>query len=267
MHRFFIPAQGIQGERVTIEGSQVHQIRDVLRLDVGDHIVCLDDSGWEYEVELSAVAGMRAEGVVCRKGLVDAEPATRIVLYQALLKGSSFELALQKCTELGVAGFVPLLCERCVAGHLRDVTGGKMERWQRIVTEAAEQSRRGRLPTLEPVVFFQQACQQVQGLSIMPWEEEREARLRDALKEVRPRAKRSAQRKPAAINVFVGPEGGFSPPEVELARTSGIAVVSLGPRVLRAETAAMAVVAAVLYELGDLDPLPATDYQMSLSLH
>ena len=267
MHRFFIPPQWIDGDRVVIEGRQVHQLRDVLRLAPGDHIVALDNSGWEYEVELGSLSPEHVEGVICSRNAALTEPATRIVLYQALLKGNRFEIVLQKCTELGVSGFVPLLCERCVMGHLRDVTEGKMERWQRIIAEAAEQSRRGKLPFLQPVMFFQQACQQAKGLSLMAWEGEQAMGLRALLRSRRPRARKASERKPFLVNIVIGPEGGFSQSEVEFARNCGLVPITMGERILRAETAGIAATSVVLYEFGDLDPLPPTGFQLALSLH
>jgi 16S rRNA (uracil1498-N3)-methyltransferase len=210
----------------------------------GDRIIVLDNSGWEYEVELESVTRGYVEGVVRGRRLAVAEPRTRVTLYQALLKGEKFEFILQKCTELGVVGFVPILCERCVVGHLNDVSVRKLSRWQRIVAEAAEQSRRGKLPTLEPLVLFQQACQSARGLSLIAYEGEGASGLRAALQ----------GRNLPSVNIFIGPEGGFSPSEVDFARSCGIVPISLGSRVLRAETAGLVAATAIFYECGDLDP-------------
>lgn len=244
MHRFFILPEWIDQDRVVIRGKQVHQLRDVLRLTEGDRILVLDNSGWEYEVELKKVTRGQVEGTVLGKSLSVTEPRTRIILYQALLKGEKFGFILQKGTELGVAGFVPILCERCVAGHPEDVSDRKLDRWQRIIAEAAEQSRRGKLPSLEPVLPFEQACQLAMGFSLLAYEGEKALGLRAALQ---------GQNLPS-VNIFIGPEGGFSPSEVEFARSCGILPITLGSRVLRAETAGLVAATAVFYECGDLDP-------------
>jgi RsmE family RNA methyltransferase len=165
VHRFFIPPEWIHQEKVVITGKLVHQLRNVLRLSGGDHIVVLDNTGWEYEVALKVVARGYVEGVVRGKRSV-GEPSIKVNLYQALLKGNKFEFILQKCTELGVSGFVPILCERCVVGHPKVK---RVERWHRIISEAAEQSRRGKLPTLEPALTFQQACRSAMGFSLLSW--------------------------------------------------------------------------------------------------
>lgn len=254
MHRFFIPKEWIDQERVVITGRQVHQLRDVLRLVAGDRIVALDNNGWEYELELERVNRSYVSGVV--KGMRPAaEPRTRVTLYQALLKANKFEFVIQKCTELGVAGIIPMVCQRCVAGSR--VSEKNAERWRRIIIEAAEQSRRGRLPALEPEVPFEQACRSASGFSLLAWEGERALGFRDALRGQIHRQRIVSEKNPISVNLFIGPEGGFTPEEVEFARGCGIVPVTLGVRVLRAETAGLVAASAILYECGDLDPLPS----------
>ena len=254
MHRFFIPREWIDQERVVITGRQVHQLRDVLRLAAGDHIIVLDNTGWEYEVELERVDRGYASGVV-REIRSAAEPRTKVTLYQALLKGSKFEFVIQKGTELGVACFVPMLCQRCVAGNR--VSEKNLERWRRIIVEAAEQSGRGRLPTLEPALPFEEACRSATGFSLLAWEGEKTLGFRDALRGEIHRQRIISEKNPLSVNLFIGPEGGFSPGEVEFAQGCGIVPVTLGRRVLRAETAGLVAASAIFYECGDLDPLPS----------
>jgi 16S rRNA (uracil1498-N3)-methyltransferase len=249
MHRFFIPSEYISHETVAIEGSSVHQIRDVLRLQAGDRIAVLDDSGWEYEVALVQISKELIEGKVCGKRNI-AEPVVETNLYQALLKGTKFEFILQKCTEIGVSAFVPIFCERCVA---RYPNGNKMERWRRIIVEAAEQSGRGKLPRIMPPTPFQQACQSAEGSSFIAQVEGKALGLRDTLRNKPLTIMRNA---PAKVNLFIGPEGGFSPAEMDSALRNGIIPISLGNRVLRAETAGLVAATMILYELGGLEPEP-----------
>jgi len=247
MHRFFIPSEWISETRVTLSGSSVHQIRNVLRLRPGDHILVLDDSGWAREVELREVGLEQVVGEVVRRMLAQGEPRTKITLYQGVLKGRRFEFALQKGTELGIVEFVPLISDRAIIADVGDVDK-RRARWKRIVQEAAEQSGRGRLPNLEPAMLFPRACERAQqqgGLGLIPWEGERRLSLRAVLGE--------RQRKPFIVSLFVGSEGGFTAQEVELARRYGIQPVTLGPRILRAETAGLVATTAILYELGDLE--------------
>jgi len=244
VHRFFIPPEWIEQDAVAIRGRQVHQIRDVLRLGEGDIFVVLDNSGAEYEIELVRLTRSQVEGLVRRKTLAATEPRAQITLYQALLKGDKFEVVLQKGTELGIVGFVPVLCERCVPlGRAGD---RKLGRWQRIITEAAEQSRRGKLPFLKPVLTLEQACRSATGHSLLAWEGEAALGIRRALRRLK-------KEETPSLNLFIGPEGGFSPSEVALVRSHGVQSVSLGRRVLRAETAGLVAATAILYEYGDLD--------------
>jgi 16S rRNA (uracil1498-N3)-methyltransferase len=247
MHRFFIPPEWVSGARVTLNGPIVHQIHNVLRMRPGDHILVLDNSGWTREVELREMGSEQAVGQVVRRRLAEGEPRTKITLYQGVLKRRRFEFALQKGTELGIVEFVPLISDRAIIADLGDVDK-RRTRWERIVQEAAEQSGRGRLPHLEPAMLFPHACEQAQrqgGLALIPWEEERSLSLRSVLAR--------QQKKPFIVSLFIGPEGGFTADEAELARRYGVQTVTLGPRILRAETAGLVAATAILYELGDLE--------------
>ena len=246
MHRFFVPPGCIEGTDATLDGDVAHQLARVLRARPGDRIVLVDDSGWEYRIVLQHVGSHQARGTVEGRLRSRGEPRIRVWLYTAVLKGDRFETVLQKGTELGVSVFSPVLCARSVPRG-RDWGAGRYQRWRRIVSEAAEQSHRGRIPLLEAPVDFVEACDSVEGPALIPWEEEREGGLKQALGLLQPT---SSQR--PAVSIFTGPEGGFTPEEVERARSRGIVPVSLGNRILRAETAAIAVVAAVMYEFGEL---------------
>jgi len=248
MHRFFVAPQSVEMGKVVLVGDIAHQIANVLRLSPGDHIFVLDNSGWQMETELTDVQQYRVTGQVVRRGLARGEPSIKISLYQGMLRANHLEFVLQKGTEIGVVEFVPIITARCVIANLEDVNK-KIERWRRIVREAAEQSRRGRLPNLEPATMFMQACERARhagGLFLIPWEEEHEVSLKSML---------SASPLPFTISLLVGPEGGFTEDEVRLARAYGAHTVSLGPRILRAETAGLVAATAMLYESGDLLPL------------
>ena len=243
-HRFFIPSRWIQANRVTITGPQARQIARVLRMRPGDEIIVLDNSGWEIETRLTAVERDRVQGEVLHRRLSAAEPRTKISLYQSVLKGNRFEWVLQKGTELGVVEFVPLITERCILSDL-DAAAKKRPRWERIIQEAAEQCRRGRKPALHAPLLFPQSCERARragGLALIPWEAEEAVALREIL----------AGAPLFTVHLFIGPEGGFAPGEVDLAQRYGLQPVTLGPRILRAETAGIAAVAAILFALGDL---------------
>jgi len=248
MHRFFVSPQVVSDGVVTLAGQMAHQITHVLRMAAGEHIIILDNSGWQMETELTYISPYRVVGHVIRRSLARGEPKIKVSLYQAMLKGNRLEFALQKGTEIGIIEYVPMITSRCVIANLDDVNS-KLERWQRILREAAEQSRRGRLPTIEPAMLMTQACErarQTGGLTLLPWEEEQAVSLKDVL---------TAAPMPFTISLLVGPEGGFSADEVSLAQSYGVRTISLGPRVLRAETAGLVAASAIFYESGDLEPL------------
>jgi 16S rRNA (uracil1498-N3)-methyltransferase len=252
VHRFFVPPDWIQGNEVTVTGPQAHQIARVLRMRPGDLVIVLDNAGWEIEVQLVAVDRSLVEGQVLRRRLASSEPRTKISLYQGVLKGSRFEFVLQKGTELGMVEFVPIIADRCVISDL-DAVEKKRSRWEWIIQEAAEQSRRGRKPVLRPAALFPRACEQARhaaGISLIPWEEEDSVALRDVLHP--PPQHHERNWPPLTISLFIGPEGGFSTDEIATARRYGLVPVTLGPRILRAETAGLVAAAAILYELGDM---------------
>jgi 16S rRNA (uracil1498-N3)-methyltransferase len=262
MHRFFVPPSALETQPITLTGDQAHQVRRVLRMRLGDRATLLDGRGWACEGILIAVGETDVKFQAGRRWAVAGEPATHITLHQAVLKGERFGWALQKGVEVGVGAFVPLICERNVVDDMASVEN-KRERWERIIQEAAEQCGRGRLPELRPAQLFAQAVQptppallrQAQDrllpakdggeIRLILWEGEHEARLRDTLA--------GCNFGPGAgIQLFVGPEGGFTEEEVAMARSYGVRPVSLGPRILRAETAGIVAAALILYEAGEL---------------
>lgn len=241
MHRFFLSPDCIIGNDVSFPDDVVRQLTRVLRLTSGEQVVVLDNSGMEYVVTLNSVTRDSVKGCWAEKRLSDGEPDIQITLYQGLLKADKFEYVLQKGTEVGISRFVPVVCQRSIP---RERGAGRMDRWQRIVTEAAEQSGRGKIPALENPIDFSDACNEVDSAAVIPWEQEDGLGIRSWL--------RSSADEMLSLGVFIGPEGGFSEDEVGYARSKGIAPVSLGKRILRAETAGVVTAAAIMYELGEL---------------
>ncbi len=245
MHRFFVPSQTFQDDRVMVRGALVHQLRDVLRMRPGDEIALLDNTGWAYRVELATVERDIVRGRVLEKWKLETEPRTHITLYQGVLKGQKFDWVLQKGTDLGISAFVPMLCSRSVMSSVDDINPARVDRWERIIAEAAEQSGRAVLPRLTGAMNFSDACAAAgqNSLSLIPWENERSTGLAQALKSM-PETRH--------LNLFVGPEGGFTDEEIAFANKRGLVSVSLGPRILRAETAGLVAASAVLYAMGDM---------------
>jgi 16S rRNA (uracil1498-N3)-methyltransferase len=248
LRRFFVPQEAISGDDVCLEGDLARRLSRVLRLQPGTTVLLLDGTGLEHETRLEEVGPRRVTGTVVGRHAGRPEPRVRLVLYQSLVKGERFDWVLEKGTELGVAAFVPLLSRRNV---VRPTLGrsNRPERWQRVVREAAEQCRRSVLPDVLPGQGLEEALSAQADLRLLPWEGEGSLSVASALRAARP-ALEAVER--PTVAVFIGPEGGFAVEEVDLARRAGGQIVSLGPRILRSETAGVVAAAVVLYELGEL---------------
>lgn len=217
------------------------QIANVLRLSKGDKIVVLDNSGVEYLVELDQLIKKAVAGRIVSRTTNGNEPSIKITLYQSLLPREKFEVVLQKGTEVGVCQFVPVETKRSLIKRSA-FKNEKLERWQRIVTEASEQCERGIIPAVETVLNFEEAVEQAagQGVVLLAYEREQSLELNQALDKIKDVEN---------IAVMIGPEGGFEEGELEYARNKGVFLVSLGPRILRSETAGIVAPALILAEL------------------
>ena len=243
MHRFFIPAEQLQEKHVILTGPQAHQIKDVLRMKTGDSIIVLDNTGYEYIVTLTQVEGQEVIGEVINRRKSEAEPGTKITLYQSLLAREKFEWVLQKSTEIGVSSFVPVVTQRSLIRRTQVITPEKMSRWRSIITEAAEQSARGRIPTLESPLLFTDALAGLDGFDccLVGSVAGNKANLRNILS--------SSDVEPVRIALLIGPEGGLADEEIAEACSRGGKEFTLGKRILRTETAAIVAAALILHEL------------------
>ena len=240
MRRFFVPPAVLAGDRPALPEEVVRHLA-VLRLAAGDEILLLDGAGGVARCRLAALGRKSGEAEVLTRWH-ESETAFPVTLLQALPKGDKMELVLQKGTELGVCGFVPVIAERSVALPSTGRAEARHERWERIVGEAARQSRRPSLPSLGAAQPLETALAAVTAdLRLMLWEEG--SRPLSAVLPAQP---------PESAAVLVGPEGGFSADEAALARRAGFVPVRIGPRILRTETAGFAVAAILQYLYGDL---------------
>jgi 16S rRNA (uracil1498-N3)-methyltransferase len=259
VHRFFVsPTLLHTGASVELV-EQAHQICSVLRLQAGAEILLVDGSGFEYTARLTTVSSRRVEVEVGEAHPCAGEPELQLALYACTLKADKFEWVLQKGTELGVSRFVPVVSRRSIVRPAAALAS-KLPRWQTIVREAAEQAGRGRLPVVEPPADLAPALAAhngVPGPRFVAWEGVLvsglpvAAPLQDVL--LRRRSNR------AEVALLVGPEGGLEADEVEQAQAAGWLVVSMGPRILRAETAALAGVATLMALAGELGSFVCVD--------
>jgi 16S rRNA (uracil1498-N3)-methyltransferase len=251
--RFFVPAESLRSDQVVMTGDPYHHLRNVLRIKEGATILLLDGTGSCCEVQLQQLHPGHATTRVLRRWQ-ETERSLPITLMQALPKGDKFDLVLQKGTELGVRFFQPLETTYAIP-HLDAARLNKREqRWQRIVSEAARQSRRVFLPEVRTLQKLAIALDEPSSdLKLVLWEAGAVA-LADCL----------PAEPPVGVKLLIGPEGGFSDQEIAIITASGFQAVHLGPRILRTETAGLAATPILQYLYGDLSHPPINSKQ---SLH
>ena len=244
MSRFYVPTPQIEKGMLRIEGNEVKHIRRVLRLKAGDEIIVFDSLGKEYEgtiiEETTSSVVIKIQNIFLSK----RDSPLDVTLAQSLLKGEKMDYLIQKATELGVKEIVPFFSSRSVpllekSGRLK-----RHHRWGRIAIEASKQCGRGVVPKIEPLQDYSEMLQIASpgSLRLILWEREG-----GQLKEVLERSKEKTR-----IFFIIGPEGGFSQEEVEEAKRAGFIPVTLGRRILRAETASLCLLSILQYEQGDI---------------
>lgn len=251
-HRFLISPKAWAAQTVELDEGELYHARRVLRMNPGDMVVVFDGEGREAEARVEILR--RGQGLL-RLLTPPTELTTdriKIILGQGLPKARKIEDILEDATELGVTGFYPLNCERSVVRVHPDKVLARVERWTRIAGSAAKQCARADIPEVHPptsVADFLKAAQEVEGaMIIMAWEES--SRQKDDDRPTLPEL--FAQDAPGTLFLMVGPEGGFTEEEAKLAQESGAHIVSLGPRILRTETAGPTFVALAQFAWGDL---------------
>ena len=242
MHRFFIPKPFKQEMQIT--GRDAHHIIDVLRMGPGDPLQVVADDGISFLGEIADI-GTNAVTISAKEILREThEPDVRISLLQGLAKGEKMELVIQKAVEIGVAEIFPLAMDHSVVVLDRSKAGKKAERWQKIAEAAAKQSKRDVIPAVHEVMTLGQVLQKEKwDLLLIAYESENRISLKEALQ---------AHKDAKKLGVIIGPEGGLSNEEVEVAQDAGGIAVSLGRRILRTETAGLVAATAILYETDNL---------------
>lgn len=241
MHRFFIKKESILNDCITVLGEDVQHIARVLRLQNGDKIVLCDGEGTDYLTAIESMDKNSISTIVIAKEASKGEPDIDVVLYQGIPKATKMDLIIQKCTEMGVKRIVPVSTVRTIV----KLESGKdekkkVERWTKIAEEAAKQSGRGIIPSIDMPMTLSEAIKDAAKLDtvIVPYELEGSLSIKEALSKYKGRR----------IGFFIGPEGGFEPSEIEKAKEMGAVPVTLGKRILRTETAGVAVLTSIMYE-------------------
>jgi 16S rRNA (uracil1498-N3)-methyltransferase len=236
MHRFFAPPAECTGDRITLRGTEAHHAAAVMRVRVGERVVVLDGAAHEYLCEVAEVGRQEVPLEVRQKNPLPL-PACHLTLIQALTKPKSMDMILQKAVELGVRRLLTVASERSVTQLEGGEAERRAERWQLMLIDAMKQSGAPWLPTIAPPVRVGElvgtapAGELVLLASLQPGAHHPRAYLEDH--------RRAQGRLPASIAVWVGPEGDFTPAEVNQIRAAGALPISLGPLVLRSETAAL----------------------------
>ena len=236
MPRFYVDSRGIGLDKLVISGDEAKHMKNALRMQPGDTFTAFDGSGVDFDCRVTSV-GSAVEADILSRWTTEAEPAVKVTLYQAYPKLAKMEEIVQKAVELGAAGIVPFISARCVKKP-EDAS-----RLRRVALAAVKQCGRSIIPEVSDILRFDDALARMSDHEslIVCWEEEQITPLSDALKG-----------DAKDIGIVIGSEGGFEAAEVEKMRDVGGVSVTLGPRILRTETAGIAVLAAVFYERGQM---------------
>ncbi len=245
----------------SFSGEEARYLSDVIRIQPGENIYLCDGARTDFTGKVSSVSRENVTVELIKREPNRTEPPYEAVMYQALVKGDKMDLIIQKGVELGVSRIVPFSCIRSIVKLEGKDTNKKVARWQKIAEEAARQCGRGTVPVIESPLTFKQAVKEAKeklDLAFLPWECEKSLPLSKLLDEYlvkRAEDESVSCEKPLIcdrnprLGFFIGPEGGFDPKETDEAQAAGIKTVTLGRRILRTETAGIAVLSMFIYRL------------------
>lgn len=244
--RFFVENSAVRDGVITLSAEDSAHAARVLRMRTGDLLVVCDENGVEYRCRALQISHASVEAEIVTSAPGETEPDVFVTVFAGVSKGERFDQMIQKCVEVGASHIVPFLSEHCVVRIDAADAEKKRARWARIALEASKQSGRSRAVTVGTAVEFAQAVAQAREAdgAFLLYEKENRRALRNAL---------CAVKNATTLAVITGPEGGFSPSEAALALAAGVEPVSVGPRILRCETAPVAALCAIMYETGNFD--------------
>ena len=235
MQHFFVDASQVSEETIRIEGTDVNHMKNVLRMRIGEEVTVSDGQGKEYLCQVRDFEEEQVQLKIVETKASDAELPSKIYLFQGLPKQEKMELIVQKCVELGIYTVVPVSMKRCVVKLDAKKGAKKVERWNTIAASAAKQSGRGIVPEVMSVKTYKEALEMAKNLDVVlvPYE-----------------CAEGMDHKPGqSVGIFIGPEGGFDPDEIALACETGGQVITLGKRILRTETAGLALLSVLMFQL------------------
>lgn len=245
MYRFFIQSANVSANQLSIFGEDVNHIKNVLRMKPGEVIDCVDEDRTAYRCRVSALSEDEVVCDILERHRPDTELKNRITLYMGLPKSDKPELVIQKAVELGAAKVVPVVTKRTIVRLDAKRAKNKQTRWQTVAEAAAKQSKRAIIPEVGEVISFKEALKEASGDDhiFIPYEQEKNiTRTRELFRSIKGGE---------SVSVFIGPEGGFEESEIDEAKAAGAVPITLGHRILRAETACIAVLAMLMYELDE----------------
>jgi len=248
MPKFFINNNQLEDDTITILGEDVKHISNVLRMKIDDVIqVCNTDTTENYYVQIKSFDKDKITCFIKERIKSEAESDIDITIFQGIPKSDKMELIIQKATELGVKAFSPVDMERCVSKITGKDQIKKVERWQKISEVAAKQSGRDMIPKVNGILNIQQLCNMIEDFDmlIVPYEKAEKYSFKEAIDDIKTIAKKDIH-----VGIVIGPEGGFEPSEIEKLEKAGAKIVTLGKRILRTETVALAMSSVIMYELG-----------------
>ena len=243
MQHFFVDASQVSEETIWIEGSDVNHMKNVLRMRIGEEVTVSDGQGKEYLCQVLDFEEEQVQLKIVETKASDAELPSKIYLFQGLPKQEKMELIVQKCVELGIYAVVPVSMKRCVVKLDAKKGAKKVERWNTIAASAAKQSGRGIVPEVMSVKTYKEALEMAKDLDVVlvPYEcAEGMDHTKELIQSIKPGQ---------SVGIFIGPEGGFDLDEIALACETGGQVITLGKRILRTETAGLALLSVLMFQL------------------
>ena len=243
MHHFFVTPQQISGDKIRIEGGDVNHMKNVLRMKLHEKAEISDGESRTYLCEVEAYEEDVAVLHILEEMEADTEPASKLYLFQGLPKSDKMELIVQKAVELGVYEVIPVAMKRSVVRLDDKKAAKKADRWNSIAESAAKQAGRSRIPEVTMPLSYNEALKMAEELDVtlLPYELAGGMEVtREVIRQIK-----SGQ----SVGIFIGPEGGFEPEEVDAAVSMGAKVITLGRRILRTETAGLATLAVLMFEL------------------